>query len=164
MTMAKTASFQTTDNILLHTERTGRVWGSSTRSSDSMSVIGNPLAPAEFYTETLEEVLGLRLFEQNAGEHKKLLGIARQVETLTHGLTTDRPRFLDKHYLSDRKLREAYQLYYTTTNLLKIIPPLRELALSGIFEHEQIDVLDLGTGTGAALWGLIQYFEQERKK
>ncbi len=89
--------------------------------------------------------------------------LAANVQIISMGLTRDRKNFIEESYLNDSELRQAYLLYYTTTNMLKIIPPLRELSLCGFFEsNKPIRILDLGSGTGAAIWGLIQYLECER--
>jgi ribosomal protein RSM22 (predicted rRNA methylase) len=91
----------------------------------------------------------------------KKAGIVSQIST---GLTSNRTEFLARDYLKSKEIRESYLLYYMTTNLLKIIPPLRELALSGFFEKDSLRVLDLGTGTGAAAWGLMTYLRNENKE
>jgi ribosomal protein RSM22 (predicted rRNA methylase) len=75
-----------------------------------------------------------------------------------------RSEFLASDYLRSKEIREAYMLYYMTTNLLKIIPPLRELSYSNFFEQTSpLRVLDLGSGTGAAIWGLLSYLHDEGK-
>lgn len=131
-----------------------------------MSITRRSLSPAELYTQTLEEVLGLPL----GGEmllrkeiRRRYEKLAANVRTISMGLTRDRKNFIEEPYLNDSELRQAYLLYYTTTNMLKIIPPLRELSFSGFFDTSKpIRILDLGSGTGAAIWGLIQYLECER--
>lgn len=88
--------------------------------------------------------------------------IAESVAKLNEGLTVGRESFLAQHYLSDPEIRKAYLLYYTTTNFLKIVPPLRELALSNFFNRTTpLRILDLGSGSGAAIWGILEFLETE---
>lgn len=118
------------------------------------------------YTRALEEVLGITLSKDalNQRETKnRVRRIAEHVAQISEGLTLDRDEFVRSAYLRDEEQQQAYLLYYTTTNLLKIWPPLRELARSGFFEeHSEIRHLDIGTGTGAAVWGLATYLGQEQ--
>ena len=121
--------------------------------------------PAE-YTIALEEVLG-RSLSKHALEDRNgrafIRTIANSVTRISHGLTKDRQDFVRSKYLNDTAMQEGYLVYYTTTNLLKIWPPLRELAVSGFFSgREHITHLDLGSGTGSALWGLATYLKQEQ--
>lgn len=91
--------------------------------------------------------------------------IARKAEIVSRigeGLTRNRTDFLASGYLRNKEIREAYMLYYMTTNLLKVISPLRELSVSHFFEqHSPLRILDLGTGTGSAIWGLVSFFLSE---
>ncbi|MDP4199780.1 MAG: small ribosomal subunit Rsm22 family protein [Bacteroidota bacterium] len=118
------------------------------------------------YTVALEEVLGLRLIDDRPASKEtrtKLARIARDVIQLSEGLTKSREEFVRSEYLRDEDQQQAYFLYYTTTNLLKLWPPLRELARSGFFANRsELHHLDLGTGTGAAIWGLATYLEREQ--
>lgn len=92
-----------------------------------------------------------------------LAKIAGLVAQLSEGLTKDREEFVRSEYLRDEDQQRAYLLYYTTTNLLKLWPPLRELSRSGFFAgYEELRHLDLGTGTGAAIWGLATYLAREQ--
>ncbi|HYM20348.1 MAG TPA: small ribosomal subunit Rsm22 family protein [Candidatus Kapabacteria bacterium] len=129
-----------------------------------MSIKRKNLALAPEYIGTLEEVLGISLDPDSIKRsiiRKRIEGIAEAVRTLSMGLTTGREDFLSEKYLANPAFREAYQLYYTSTNTLKILPQLRELAISNFFKTDSLRVLDLGTGTGASLWGLLQYCQYE---
>ncbi|HET9137088.1 MAG TPA: small ribosomal subunit Rsm22 family protein [Candidatus Kapabacteria bacterium] len=129
-----------------------------------MAISRSVLTTSELYTKTLEEVLGIKLGRDDVKRREtraSLERIAESVTKLNEGLTVGRESFLAQHYLSDPEIRKAYQLYYTTTNYLKIIPPLRELALSDFFDKPSLRILDLGTGTGAAIWGILDFLETE---
>ncbi|MEI8135092.1 MAG: small ribosomal subunit Rsm22 family protein [bacterium] len=119
-----------------------------------------PLSISENYIAALSERLGFDLSPKNlltkAGK-AYILKKAAFVSQISEGLTLNREKFLQTDYLKDPEISEAYLLYFMTTNLLKIIQPLQELELSGIFDTPKINVLDFGTGTGAAMWGLIEY-------
>jgi ribosomal protein RSM22 (predicted rRNA methylase) len=118
------------------------------------------------YILGLEEVLRVDLLP--AGIEKKetkafLRTMAASVIQISHGLTKDRESFVASRYLANAELQRAYLAYYTTTNLLKLWPPLRELAFSGFFANrDKIEHLDIGSGTGAAIWGLATYLRHEQ--
>jgi ribosomal protein RSM22 (predicted rRNA methylase) len=118
------------------------------------------------YTIALEEVLGRNLSGQALEDRNGkafIQTIADAVIQISHGLTKDRSDFVQSKYLNDTALRQGYLVYYTSTNLLKLWPPLRELAMSRFFEgRKSITHLDLGSGTGAALWGLASYLKREQ--
>jgi SAM-dependent methyltransferase len=67
---------------------------------------------------------------------------------------------LPAFYLKDEGLRNAYRLYFLPSNLPKIHMPLGELAAhpSGILTKERLRVLDIGSGPGTALLGLLTFF------
>lgn len=123
------------------------------------------------YAKALEEVLrkiGLPSLDlsENALRTKEgkrwVERVARSVSEISRGLTRDRDTFIAGRYLSDKDLHEAYLAYFTTTNLLKPWPTLRELAWSGFFRgRTQLRHLDIGTGTGAAIWSLATYLKHE---
>lgn len=119
------------------------------------------------YVTAIEQTLGIEL-SPNAIKTKvgkqALEKYARSVEKLSAGLTKDRKSLLASSYLNDNDLRKAYLLYYTTTNLLKIIPPLREFFLTkDIEEKKKLRILDLGCGMGAASLGALHYLRDELK-
>src|SRR5579872_1481575 len=117
-----------------------------------------PLQLPDEYLTALSERFGFELSHGNLATRAGKAYIAKKAENvsrISEGLTKSRRTFLASDYLKNKETREAYALYYMTTNILKIIQPLRELAISGFFEKENLRVLDLGTGTGAAVWGLL---------
>jgi len=125
-----------------------------------------PLQISDEYIAALSQRLGFDLSPQNLVTRNGNAYIAEKaalVSQISEGLTKSRNSFLASEYLKDKKIREAYLLYYMTTNMLKVIQPLRELALFDFFERESLKVLDLGTGTGAAVWGLLSYLREVRK-
>ncbi|MEP7235046.1 MAG: small ribosomal subunit Rsm22 family protein [Ignavibacteriota bacterium] len=84
--------------------------------------------------------------------------VAQMISQINEGLTTGREEFLASGYLQQKKIRDAYSLYYMTTNLLKVIPPLNEISFSPSENiASEYRILDLGTGTGAASWGSLSY-------
>lgn len=123
----------------------------------------NPLVVPEEYIASLQEVLGSRLGNEyiHTREGKNYLAaIAQRVGEINAGLTIDRKEFLAKRYLKNPALRQAYLVYYTTTNFLKDIIPLRELYLHKELP-QKITALDLGAGTGAASLGLMHYLNEK---
>ena len=67
-----------------------------------------------------------------------------------------------KMYLSDAALRNAYFIYYTTANMLKLAAPLDALRCSASAAGRagvQVSVLDLGCGTGTCMLGLLAWNE-----
>lgn len=119
----------------------------------------------EAYIHALEDVLGIELGDAKVRERtvkQTLERLAMGVSEISEGLTRNRADFIKSRYLKDNDLRRAYLAYYTTTNILKIWPPLRELAAGGFFDGEtSLRVLDLGSGTGAAAWGLATWLAEE---
>jgi ribosomal protein RSM22 (predicted rRNA methylase) len=117
------------------------------------------------YVKALQEVLGQDLSEnalRTPAGKRWIQRSARSVSELSHGLTKDRAAFLSERYLDRPDERDAYLAYFTTTNLLKLWPPIRELARSGFFERrDTLTHLDLGTGPGAAIWSLATFLASE---
>ena len=87
--------------------------------------------------------------------------VIRLSELLTKGRKTLKPS-----YLKDKDLRDAYIHYYVPVNMYKILVPLRELAIhpSRIFEKEMVRVLDLGSGPGTAILGILDFFSSRGKR
>jgi ribosomal protein RSM22 (predicted rRNA methylase) len=127
-------------------------------------VKNDKLSIPEFYLHALEEMTGLDL---SAGAVKtklirKLLEkYAEACSALSFGLTRNKQEFLREGYLDSKEARDAYLVYFTTTNLLKGVPPLREFyASNGFCEFKELRVLDLGCGAGAATWGLLAFLDE----
>src|SRR3972149_6828065 len=90
---------------------------------------------------------------------KELNTLAANVARLSNLLTRERET-LPLPYLKDKGMREAYILYYLPANMYKIHVPLRELSLhpAGIFRKDKLRVLDLGSGPGTAILGVMGFF------
>lgn len=113
----------------------------------------------ESYLAYLEQTLNLDLRTQPFGRLKPFLPHIRHIsEQLTKNSL--RGGFTEKPYLNDPNNRRAYQLYYTTANLMKILIPLKDIARSGFFQNKkQIRVLDIGSGTGTMILGFLAWLE-----
>lgn len=118
------------------------------------------------YIRALEEVLGHSLDEKylrSVAGKRFIQQMSRETSTITLGLRDEHASFVESKYLKNEAIRSAYLLYYSTIGLLKIWPPLRELAAGGFFQDKKnLRHLDLGGGTGTALWGLSTYLKQEQ--
>ena len=117
-----------------------------------------PLILPQEYIHTLESYLDITDLSG--------LGVRRYAEAvgrISHGLTKEHESYVTSRYLKDEETRKAYLLYYSTINLLKIWPPLRELSRSGFFAGKgTLRHLDLGSGPGTATWGLATYLKEEQ--
>lgn len=85
--------------------------------------------------------------------------LAASVGRLSRLLTSERDR-LPEAYLQDRDLREAYFRYFLPANRAKIHIPLEELSLhpARLLAREHLRVLDIGSGPGTAVLGILDYF------
>src|SRR3990172_3757591 len=95
----------------------------------------------------------------------ELKALAADVARLSSLLTRERENLPDA-YLKDKRLRQAYLLYFVPSNLAKIHLPLRELSLhpKGILSRERLRFLDIGSGPGTALLGVLEFFSQQEKR
>lgn len=88
-----------------------------------------------------------------------IAGLAREVARLSALLTKERG-ILGSPYLEDQGLRRAYLLYFVPCNIPKMQLPLKELYLHpmGLLPKEKLRVIDLGSGPGSALLGVMNFF------
>ena len=91
--------------------------------------------------------------------------IARNVSRLSNLLTRERET-LPVSYLHDKALRMAYILYFVPANMYKIHKPLHELSLhpEGILDRKRLRILDLGSGPGTAVLGVLDFFSSHEKR
>jgi SAM-dependent methyltransferase len=97
--------------------------------------------------------------ESEALSKNELDALAADVKRLSNMLTKEREA-LSGAYLKDAGLRKAYLLYFLPANLLKIHVPLGELSLhpGNIFGKKRLRVLDIGSGPGTAVLGVLAFF------
>ncbi len=69
-------------------------------------------------------------------------------------------------YLKDPGLREAYIAYFLPSNIHKLRVPLQELSLhsSGLLVKEKLRILDVGSGPGTAVLGVMEFFSDKAQK
>ncbi len=98
----------------------------------------------------------------SAGELKSL---AASTSRLSKMFTRERDN-LSTDYLKDKNLRKAYILYFLQSNLYKIHIPLSEISLhpKGLFVKDRLRILDIGSGPGTAILGLLDFFTKSDKK
>lgn len=91
----------------------------------------------------------------------ELRAIASDVVRLSALLTRERER-LSTDYMKDSRLRKAYLAYFVPANLPKIHLPLKELALHPmqLFSRDRLMILDLGSGPGTAVLGILEFFSR----
>lgn len=90
---------------------------------------------------------------------KELTALAADVARLSALLTRERER-LPFEYLKDPGLRRAYIAYFVPANTPKVQLPLRDLSLHtrNLFSKERLRLLDLGSGPGTAILGVVDFF------
>ncbi|MCC7203379.1 MAG: hypothetical protein IT393_12060 [Nitrospirae bacterium] len=96
---------------------------------------------------------------------KETRKIAANVARLSNLLTRDRAD-LPHSYLKDNELREAYIAYYLPANMYKVHLPLRELSRhpAGVLRKDRLRILDLGSGPGTAILGIMDFFSGSSDK
>ena len=97
--------------------------------------------------------------------HNELRSLASDVVRLSRLLTSERED-LPAAYLTDERLRNAYQAYFLPSNLSKIHKPLQELSLHprDLFSKAKLRILDIGAGPGTASLGALTFFSQQERK
>lgn len=90
--------------------------------------------------------------------------LASNVKRLSALLTRERDT-LPAPYLKDEDLRKAYVAYFLPANMYKIHIPFEELSLhpAGIFRKERLKILDLGSGPGTAILGVLYFFAAQKE-
>ncbi len=111
------------------------------------------------YIRHLERKLGLNLSSPNPAALKFFAKTVQELARRFNKKNADGPDI----YLDADHYRKAYQLYYTSANLLKIYYPLDELRPSGFFSsNKPIRVLDVASGTGSMAWGFMSWAGQNQ--
>jgi len=91
--------------------------------------------------------------------------LAAKVMQLSTLLTRKR-EFLSSAYLASPDLREAYEEYFLPPNREKINIILGELAChpAGLPTKEKLRIIDLGSGPGTGLLGVLHFFSRREQK
>jgi SAM-dependent methyltransferase len=104
---------------------------------------------------------------KRSGQHSKegAAALALNVSRLSLLLTRKRGD-LPAAYLKDPGLREAYIEYFLPSNIHKLRVPLQELSLhsSGLLVKEKLRILDVGSGPGTAVLGVMEFFSDKAQK
>lgn len=81
------------------------------------------------------------------------------------GLLTKGREALPVAYLRDDRLRRAYLAYFMPSNLYKIHIPLSEISLhpSKPLSKKRLRILDIGSGPGTAILGVLDFFSTQEK-
>ncbi len=99
-----------------------------------------------------------RMKRRRSREDSDPADTAQNVLRLSRLLTREREE-LPLRYLEDPGLRRAYLHYYLPANIRKVLTPLQELALHprALPLDERLRVLDIGSGPGTALLGVLEF-------
>ena len=91
--------------------------------------------------------------------------LAPHVARLSSLLTKDRES-LPAVYLKDAGLRTAYVRYYLPPNMKKVSLALAELSLhpDRLLARDRLRILDLGSGPGTALLGVLAFFARRTER
>jgi len=114
-----------------------------------------PLTIPDRYIHFLKNRLG---FSLDPPSPRDLEAIIDRVSSLSNRFVHRASRL--ESYLDDPQDRLAYLAYYTTVNLPKLFFPLSEIQFgTGFFGRKPLRVLDVGAGTGSALFGTMFWHE-----
>ena len=95
----------------------------------------------------------------------ELKAIASDVIQLSNLFTKER-KILPSQYLNNKSLRRAYIIYFLPSNIYKIHLPLKELSLhpKKILSKKLLKILDLGSGPGTTILGILDFFSKQKKR
>ena len=95
----------------------------------------------------------------------ELNSLASDIIELSNLFTKNR-EVLPLHYLNNKNLRRAYMMYFLPSNIYKIHLPLKELSLhpQKILSKKEIKILDLGSGPGTTILGILDFFSKQKKR
>ena len=95
----------------------------------------------------------------------ELKTIASDVIQLSNLFTKER-KILPSQYLNNKSLRGAYIIYFLPSNIYKIHLPLKELSLhpKKILSKKLLKILDLGSGPGTTILGILDFFSKQKKR
>jgi len=114
----------------------------------------------EWWVPVLESIAGIRL-----DSTADLRRVAAAVRELSHYLNdTAERRESTTRYMNSTRAREAYLLYFSTVNLLKLLPALRELNATDVLQTARLRVLDVGCGPGTGVAGLHAFFQDRSER
>ncbi|MBI3584886.1 MAG: hypothetical protein HY096_13200 [Nitrospinae bacterium] len=97
--------------------------------------------------------------------NSELNSLASDIIELSNLFTKER-KILPPQYLNNKRLRRAYILYFLPSNIYKIHLPLKELSLhpKKILSKKELKILDLGSGPGTTILGILDFFSNQKKK
>src|SRR3989338_582137 len=95
----------------------------------------------------------------------ELNSLASDIIELSNLFTKNR-EILPSQYLNNQNLRRAYMMYFLPSNIYKIHLPLKELSLhpQKILSKREIKILDLGSGPGTTILGILDFFSKQKKR
>ncbi|MBI5749157.1 MAG: hypothetical protein HZA00_08530 [Nitrospinae bacterium] len=97
--------------------------------------------------------------------NSELNSLASDIIELSNLFTKER-KILSPQYLNNKRLRRAYILYFLPSNIYKIHLPLKELSLhpKKILSKKELKILDLGSGPGTTILGILDFFSNQKKR
>lgn len=120
------------------------------------------LALPDWWKPVLENMTGIRL--DSTADLRKIMAAVRVLSAYLND--TGERRVRTSRYMNSGRSREAYLVYYSTVNLLKLHHPLRELSTaealrSASLRSVPLRVLDIGCGPGTGVAGLHSFFAEQ---